>query len=105
MEYGYGLLINPEGTFMEDARYGHDLSDPALHNKTEYPEQHLADRVAAYWTQSKRQITTELRTDAIAAITPRHQVTLDGTTFNPTAISREWCDDVTKITLLESKTS
>jgi hypothetical protein len=105
MEYGYGLLINPEGTFMEDARYGHDLSDPALHNKVEYPEQHLADRVAAYWAQSKRQITTELRTDAIAAITPRHRLTLDGTVFNPTAISRNWRDDITILTLLEARTS
>lgn len=105
MEYGYGLLINPEGTFMEDARYGHDLSDPALHNKMEYPEQHLANRVAAYWAQSKRQITTELRTDAIAAITPLHRITLDGTIFNPTAISRNWRDDVTILTLLESRKS
>ena len=105
MEYGYGLLINPDGTFMEDARYGHDLSDPALHNKMEYPEQHLANRVAAYWSQSKRQITTELRTDAIAAITPRHRLTLDGTIFNPTAISRNWRDDVTILTLLEARTS
>ena len=105
MEYGYGLLINPDGTFMEDARYGHDLSDPALHNKVEYPEQHLANRVAAYWAQSKRQITTELRTDAIAAITPRHRLTLDSTIFNPTAISRNWRDDVTILTLLEARTS
>ena len=105
MEYGYGLLINPDGTFMEDARYGHDLSDPALHNKVEYPEQHLANRVAAYWAQSKRQVGVELRTDAIAAITPRHRLTLDGTIFNPTAISRNWRDDVTILTLLEARTS
>ena len=105
MEYGYGLLINPDGTFMENARYGHDLSDPALHNKVEYPEQHLANRVAAYWAQSKRQVGVELRTDAIAAITPRHRLTLDGTIFNPTAISRNWRDDVTILTLLEARTS
>ena len=90
---------------MENARYGHDLSDPALHNKMECPEQHLANRVAAYWAQSKRQVGVELRTDAIAAITPRHRLTLDGTIFNPTAISRNWRDDVTILTLLEARTS
>jgi hypothetical protein len=96
MKYGYGLIINPDSTFMETAPYG---------SNNEYPEQHLANRVAAYWAQSKRQITTELRTDAIAAITPRHRLTLDGTVFNPTAISRNWRDDVTILTLLESRTS
>lgn len=96
MEYGYGLLINPNNTFMETAPYG---------SNNEYPEQHLANRVAAYWAQSKRQVTTELRTDAIPAITPQYRITLDGTVFNPTAISRNWRDDITVITLLEARTS
>lgn len=100
MKYGYGLIINPNGTFMETARYGNDLNNPTQ----EHPEQHLADRVASFWAQSKRQVTTELRTDAVTAITPRHLVTLDGSVFNAAAISREWADDVTKLTLLEKKT-
>ncbi len=104
MKYGYGLILNPEGTYMEKARYGHDISDPDVHNKLYHPEQHLADRVASFWAQSKRQVTTELRTDAVTAITPRHLVTLDGSVFNAAAISREWADDVTKLTLLEKKT-
>ena len=105
LQYGSGLVINPEGTFMECARYGHDLSDPDLHNKLEHPEQHLADRITSFWQKSKRQVTTELRTEAIPAITPQHQVTIDGNTFNPTAISHVWRDDVTVLTLLESKTA
>lgn len=100
MKYGYGLIINPNGTFMETARYGNDLNNPTQ----EHPEQHLADRVASFWAQSKRQVTTELRADAVTAITPRHLVTLDGSVFNAAAISREWADDVTKLTLLEKKT-
>ena len=103
MEYGYGLIINQEGTFMETARYGHDISGEG-HNRVEQPEQHLANRVAAYWAQSKRQVTTELLTNAVPAITPQYKVTLDGTQFNPTAISRNWIDDVLILTLLESKT-
>ena len=82
MEYGYGLLINPNNTFMETAPYG---------SNNEYPEQHLADRVAAYWAQSKRQITTELRTDAIAAITPRHRLTLAA---KPSSMMQRVCPSV-----------
>ena len=103
MDYGYGLLINPDGTFMDKARYGNDLSDPSQHNKLEHPEQHLANRVATYWMKSRRQVTTELRTDAIPAITPHYRITLDGTIFNPTAISHDWRDDITILTLLESE--
>lgn len=104
MEYGYGLVMNPEGTFMETARYGHDITDPDIHNKVEHPEQHLADRVAAFWQSSKRQITAELRSDMIPLITPQHRVTMVGFVFNPVAISRNWCDDVTTITLLQDYT-
>ena len=103
MEYGYGLIINQEGTFMETARYGHDISGEG-HNRVEQPEQHLANRVAAFWATSKRQITTELQANAVPAITPQHKVTLDGTTFYPTAISRDWSEDVTILTLLEQRT-
>ena len=103
MEYGYGLVINPEGTFMETARYGHDIEGTG-HDSMEHPEQHLANRVAAYWATSRRQITTELRTDAITAITPRHKITIDGNLFHPTAISHTWSEDVTTLILLESRT-
>ena len=101
MKYGYGLILNPEGTYMEKARYGHDISDPDVHNKLYHPEQHLADRVAAFWQSSKRQITAELRSNTIPLITPQHRVTMDRFIFNPVAISKNWCDDITTITLLQ----
>ena len=101
MKYGYGLILNPEGTYMEKARYGHDISDPDIHNMLDHPEQHLADRVAAFWQSSKRQITAELRSNTIPLITPQHRVTMDRFIFNPVAISKNWCDDITTITLLQ----
>ena len=101
MEYGYGLIFNADGTYMETARYGHDINDPDIHNKVEHPEQHLADRVAAFWESSKRQVTAELRSDTIPLITPQHRITLDNWIFNPVAISRDWRDDVTTLTLLQ----
>jgi hypothetical protein len=96
MEYGLGLLMNPEdGTFMATAPYN---------NTDKHPEQQLADRVAAYWEDSKREIDADLRTDVIGTITPRSKATfdtLDGTTFYPAAIARDWRDDITTIKFLE----
>lgn len=95
MEYGYGLIINPsDGSFVETVGYG---------NQQEHPEQHLANRVAAFWQSSKRQVVTELRTEAIPDVTPRHRLTLETAwKFDPIAISHNWRDDVTTLTLLQS---
>ena len=98
MEYGYGLIINPsDGSFVETVGYG---------NQQEHPEQHLANRVATFWQSSKRQVNAELRTDTIPDVTPRHRLTLETAwKFDPVAISRDWRDDVTTLTLLQSHIS
>lgn len=98
MEYGYGLIINPsDGSFVETVGYG---------NQQEHPEQHLANRVAAFWQSSKRQVVTELRTEAIPDVTPRHRLTLETAwKFDPIAISHDWRDDVTTLTLIQSPIS
>lgn len=96
MKYGYGVIINPDGTLMETAPYGNNL---------EHPEQHLANRVASQWATVRRNITADLFKSAIPSITPRNLVTLDGTTMHPVSISHEWRDDVTRISLIEIPTS
>ena len=99
MEYGYGLLMNPDGSYMASAPYG---------NSTEQPEQHLANRVTTYWAQAKRMLSPDLIANAsigtgvtVMDITPRHKVTMDGTTFHPIAINHSWRDDVVSLILLE----
>ena len=92
MEWGYGLVLDPDGKQMGKQTYGTSVL---------YPEQHLANRVAAYWATSKRKISTELLTNVISEITPRSVVTIDSQTFYPISISRNWCDDTTQITLLK----
>jgi hypothetical protein len=92
MKYGYGLLLNADGSYMETASFG---------GVQQHPEQHLADRIAGYWADSKQSIATELRTDTIADITPLHRITMAGHAFIPVAISRSWRDDVTKLKLME----
>jgi hypothetical protein len=97
MSFGYGLLINPDGTFMQKAVYG---------ATSQHPEQNLADRVTAYWQQARRKVSVEMRSDDanVSAISPEKKVTLDSTTFYPIAISRDWRDDISEITMLELPT-
>lgn len=107
MEYGYGLILNPSGGIVEKVQYGYWGEATQ-----EHPEQHLANRVANYWASAKRRIDTELLghvsqsisgggSVAISGIQPRHFVTLDGTTFIPIAISRNWSEDIVKLSLLQ----
>jgi hypothetical protein len=104
MDYGFGLIMNADGTFMASAPYG---------NNNEQPEQHLANRVTAYWAQAKRMLSLDLLANAdimdiismfnikVIEIIPRNLVIIDGTTFHPIAISHSWRDDVVSLTLLE----
>lgn len=92
LEYGWGLLMNADGTFLSGVGYNGHVA---------HPEQHLADRVANYWASSKRRMSVELRTDAITEPTPKNKVTLDGGTFQTLAISHDWREDITKLTLVQ----
>ena len=94
MNFGYGILSNPDNTYLVTARYG---------NQDVIPEQHLANRVTAYWATAKRRLATELRSNAgsVSSVTPQTRVSLDGSTLYPIAFDHEWHDDITKLTLLE----
>ena len=90
--FGYGVLINADGSYMWNAQFN---------GISQIPEQHLANRVVNYWQTSRRRLEVELRTNAVAYITPRYKITIDGTTGYPIAISHDWRDDITKLTILE----
>ena len=92
MLWGYGVIMNNDGKWLTTMTYG---------TQTKHPEQHLADRVAAYSAISKQKISTELRTEQIGAITPRSTVTLGGVTGHAISISHNWHDDVTILTIME----
>lgn len=102
MKYGYGLVLNADGTFMATAPYN---------GNSEHPEQHLANRVTNYWQTSKRLITADLRYDAtiqvsgsafnLKTISPQMKVVVDNTTLYPIAFANNWRDDVMTLTLLQ----
>lgn len=99
MVFGYGVLINPDGTYFKGFQY-------EAGGSLVFPEQHLANRVTNYWIKSRRMIKTELRADKyigafIDKISPINKATIDGINTYPIAISHEWHDDITILTLLE----
>lgn len=95
MEYGYGLLLNASGNIIQTVNYG---------SNAEHPEQHLANRVANYWATAKRKIDPELLANKIPAVDPTNIVKVGTdtvTTYAPIAISRDWRDDITRLSLLQ----
>lgn len=93
-EYGYGLLMTADGGYFGKMSFG---------GVEKFPEQHLADRVAAYWATSKRMVIGELDDDdnIVKEISPRHVTRLDGSTFYPIAIAHDWRDEKKVFTLIE----
>ena len=92
MEYGYGLMLKGNGEYLKTAPYG---------GVQEIPEQHLANRVAAYGATSKRQFMLEVRHNAISQITPINKVSFESTSCQPVSIGHDWRDDVVKIKMIE----
>lgn len=92
MLFGYGVVLEADGKWMGQLTYG---------STQKWAEQHLAERVTDFWQTSRRRLAVELRRDLIADITPRHKVTIGQMTGYPIAISHEWRDDVTQLTILQ----
>ena len=96
MNFGYGVIINPDNSRMDKISYNGSST-------TEYPEQHLADRIASFWATAKRRLGLELISNEgnIVSVSPQTKVSIDSSTLFPIAFGRDWRDDVTRITLLE----
>lgn len=96
MEYGFGLLMNTDYSYMATVYYGESL---------QHPEQHLANRIAAYWGSAKQMVSAELRTDVVESssnIDPQKHLVLDGVHYRTLAINHQWRDDVTSVKMIES---
>ena len=92
--FGFGVVLNNFYEYMQKISYnGSEIP--------EYPEQHLANRVVNYWQTSKRRLAVDVRTNTIADITPQYKVTINGTTGYPIAITRDYWNDITTLTILE----
>ena len=88
---GYGLIYN-----------GNVVADTIPYGTTQLkPEQHTADLVAAYGSTIRRSLSIDLWTSQIGNAGPSCRLTLEGATFYPIAVSRNWRNNVTTLKIME----
>lgn len=92
MEYGYGLLMNADGTWMGKVPY--DINE-------DYPEQHLADRVTSFWQYARRMIRTEVKYSEASGVNPSTKVNMKSLILHPMSISHDWREDTIQLILIE----
>lgn len=95
-QFGCGIILNADGSYCS----GIDYPD----SSTQHPEQHTANRMGTYYNTTRRLMRLDVLSNLLGAISPVYKITVDGSVMHPIAISRDWRDDVTRLTLLETVT-
>ena len=101
MKFGAGSVLNSDGYFAGWNYTEHREAQPEHGTGDTYPEQHLVDRVASFWSRARRKIDCELIYNPAKVISPITSITIDGTKLHPLSISRDWREDVVSITAIE----
>lgn len=90
---GYGIIMNPSGSYASFVSY-----TPQSGTATqEHPEQHLANRIANYYSTIRQSETVNLDSDRLGVVAPKD---LCGDLY-PLAISHDWRDDITTLKLIK----
>lgn len=111
-KFAPGVVTNPDLSYFNGWDYGNhedaniiDIPlpgyNPIVLNTPIQPEQHLVNRIAKFWSQSRRKIECELQQQLLPVITPFYKVIIDGTTLYPYTISCDYRNDVIKLTTVE----
>ena len=94
MAFGFGVVINADNSYMTGFSYDGETD--------ERPEQHLADRVAAFWTRSHRKLSMEVyRNNITQGYAPNTVYTFDGQNFMSTAIGYDWRNSIMTISIID----
>ena len=102
MKFGPGPVLNPDSGYFAGWNYTeHREAQPEHGTGDTYPEQHLVDRVASFWSRARRKIDCELIYNPAKVISPLTPIRVDGTKLHPLSISRDWREDVVSITAIE----
>ena len=101
MKFGAGSVLNSDGYFAGWNYTEHREAQPEHGTGDTYPEQHLVDRVASFWSRARRKIDCELIYNPAKVISPLTPIRVDGTKLYPLSISRDWREDVVSITAIE----
>lgn len=111
-KFGPGVVTNPDLSYFKGWDYENHQDaniidiplpgyNPIVLNTPTQPEQHLVNRIVKFWSQSRRIIDCELQQQLLPVITPFYNVVIDGTTLYPYTISRDYRNDVVKLTSVE----
>ena len=102
MKFGPGPVFNPDTGYFAGWNYTeHREAQPEHGTGDTYPEQHLVDRVASFWSRARRKIDCELIYNPAKVISPLTPIRVDGTKLHPVSISRDWREDTVSITAIE----
>lgn len=94
MAFGFGVVINADNSYMTGFSYDGETD--------ERPEQHLADRVAAFWTRSHRKLSMDVyRNNITQNYAPNTVYTFDGQNFMSTAIGYDWRNSIMTISIID----
>lgn len=111
-KFGPGVVVNPDKTYFIGWNYlTHNNAatvpakqpgyNPIVLASPSQPEQHLVNRIVNYWSKSRRKIECDLQSNLLPVVTPRHKVTIDGSTMYPVCISQNWRDDVMRLIMYD----
>ena len=89
---GYGIIMNTSGAYAQTARYTGQSTVVQ-----ERPEQHLADRMALYYSAPINIESVNLDTNEIGDVSPGDK----SGSYYPVAIGHDWRDDVTRLKLMK----
>jgi hypothetical protein len=94
---GMGIILNAnEQGYCSELNYTYGtIGGP------EHPEQHLADRMAAFGSRRRQCVTMNFIKSAVQAITPRTKVFINNKTYYPISISQKYRDDVLTVKMIE----
>lgn len=93
MKFSKSLLIDPASGYLQSATYA---------NGSQRPEQHLANRVANYWSNRKRLVYIEKQLPSnVAAYDHINKYLFDGSTFQILSVSYDLWESIAKWKLIE----
>ncbi len=114
-KFGPGVVFNEDRSYFIGWNYGghgratsitpkqigYDTIDLSIATQ---PEQHLANRVAKFWSKSRQKIICNLISSEVGTVSPYYKLNIGGSSgypYYPYAISHNWRDDIISLTSIE----
>lgn len=98
-QFGSGIVMNADGSYCQTLNYAGGTA--------QHPEQNTVNRMAAFYSTARLCMNVDVLAHNGQAATPANDITpacnvsIDDITTHPTGISRDWRDDIIKLTLIE----